>query len=190
MGCQEAVPMVRMFVIFYLGCPLSEGGFGQSHLEVLGCFGVSDSFVFLACTCDAFWKEELHVCFVTSRGREQDFYGKDGGLILASKIEWRQSLNPDHPVLKVCTMCIHVSLSCCVLAPKKKAYIKNNTCHSPRKRRWETNLLPAGLAQVILFCPSARWLVSTPLRKHWLAGLQQVPWLDVWLYRNESGLDN
>ena len=60
MGCQEAVPMVRMFVIFYLGCPLSEGGFGQSHLEVLGCFGVSDSFVFLACTCDAFWKEELH----------------------------------------------------------------------------------------------------------------------------------
>lgn len=135
MGCQEAVPMVRMFVIFYLGCPLSEGGFGQSHLEVLGCFGVSDSFVFLACTCDAFWKEELHVCFVTSRGREQDFYGKDGGLILASKIEWRQSLNPDHPVLKVCTMCIHVSLSCCVLAPKKKSIHQKQYLPFPTKTK-------------------------------------------------------
>lgn len=57
-GGRSTVPSSRVQIyvsvcVFYLGCPLSEGGFGQSHLEVLGCFGVSDSLVFLACTCDA-----------------------------------------------------------------------------------------------------------------------------------------
>lgn len=165
---------MSVFVIFCLGCPLSEGGFGQSHLEVLGCFGVSDSFVFLACTCDVSWKEELHVRFVTSRGREQDFYGKDGGLILASKIEWRQiewrqSLNPDHPVLKVCTMCIHVSLSCCVLVPKKTTHQKQHLPF-PTKQKGEK---PTFFLLALL-----RWSFSARVPGDWSQPLcASIDWL-------------